>query len=85
MPNGIVRGQFFGLPYATLTLLMTQYQQVLTDIAVAGQSHAITGRTFTQANIKDVNDTIQELQAAINRSNGTRVRRTFAYGGGFTR
>lgn len=84
MPDGIVRGQFFGLPLATLNSLMASYTQALTDIANVGQSHAVTGRSFTLANIAEIRQTIQELQAAINQANGVRVRRTFGYGGGFT-
>lgn len=85
MPLGTVSGQFFGLPYNTLTQLMASYTQALTDIATAGQSHAVTGRSFTLANIAEIRQTIQELQAAINWTNGTRVRRTLASGGGYTR
>lgn len=85
MPSGGVSGIFFGLPYTTLQTLMASYVQALTDIATVGQSHAITGRSYTFANLAEINHTIQELQAAINQSNGTRVRRTRAYGGGFTR
>ena len=85
MPLEVISGQFFGLPYATLTGIMSAYTQALTDLAVAGQSHAVSGRSFTLANIAEVRRTIAELQAAINRSNGTRIRRTFGYGGGYTR
>lgn len=85
MPLAVVSNQFAGLPYPVLQSLMTAYQQALTDIATAGQSHAVTGRTFTLANIAEVRQTIAELQAAMNASNGVRVRRTLAYGGGFTR
>lgn len=84
MAISVISGQFFGLPPATLNALMASYTQALTDIATAGQSHAVTGRSFTMANIAEVRNTIAELQAAINRANGTRVRRTLGYGGGFT-
>jgi hypothetical protein len=85
MPQEVISGQFFGLPYPTLVALQTSYTQALTDIATAGQSHAVSGRSFTLANIAEIRRTIAELQAAINRSNGTRIRRTFGYGGGYTR
>ena len=85
MPLEVIRGEFFGLPYATLTALMASYTQALTDIATAGQSHAVSGRSFTLANQAEVRRTIAELQAAINRSNGTRIKRTFANFGGYTR
>ena len=81
----VVSGQFFGLPYATLQALMASYIQCLTDLSVAGQSHAVSGRSFTLANIAEVKRTIQELQAAMNQSQGIRVRRTFANFGGYTR
>lgn len=84
MPQEVISGQFFGLPYPTLVSLMNAYTQALTDIATAGQSHAVTGRNFTLANIAEVRRTIAELQAAINRSQGQRIRRTLGYGGGFT-
>ncbi len=85
MPLEVISGQFFGLPYATLTALLNSYTQALTDIATAGQSHAVSGRSFTLAQLPEIRRTIAELQAAINRSNGTRIKRTFANFGGFTR
>lgn len=85
MPLQPISGQFFGLPYTTLTALMTSYTQAMTDIATAGQSHAVSGRTFTLAQLPEIRITIAELQAAINRSQGTRIRRTSGYAGGYTR
>lgn len=85
MPLEVISGQFFGFPYATLQSLMSAFTQALTDIAVSGQSHSITGRTFTLANLPEIRRTIAELQAAMNQSQGIRVRRTLGYGGGFTR
>lgn len=85
MPLELISGQFFGLPTATLNTLMASYTQALTDIAVAGQSHAVTGRSFTLASLPEIRRTIAELQAALNQAGGGRVRRTLGYGGGFTR
>jgi len=75
--NGI-SGKFFGLPLATLQTLLAQYTDCLTAIAVAGQSYTIAGRQFNRAQIEDVSDAIAELQAAIERTNGTRVTKTYA-------
>lgn len=85
MPLEVVSGQFIGLPLAVLNTMMSSFQQALIDIAVSGQSHAITGRSFTLANLPEIRRTIAELQAGINAATGGRVRRTFAAGGGFTR
>jgi hypothetical protein len=85
MPLEVVSGQFFGLPLALLQSMMAAYTQALIDVATAGQSHAVSGRSFTLANQAEIRRTIQELQAAINQSGGTRVRRTYANFGGYTR
>ena len=69
---------FFGLPLATLQSLQAKYIACLESIAVAGASYSIAGRQFTRANIGEVNQTIKELQAAIDNAAGTRVKRTQA-------
>jgi hypothetical protein len=82
MADGNIRMIFAGQPYAQLQTWMAAYQQALTDIANTGQHYSVTGRTFSAADLPEIRQTIGEIQAAMN---GTRVRRTFAYGGGFTR
>ena len=77
MATGIT-GCFFGLPVTTLQPMLTNYLNLLTGISTAGQSYMIGGRTFTRANIAEVRQTIQELQYAINRQNGTNNSFTFA-------
>lgn len=84
MANGDIKGIFFGLPAATLQTMMGQMTQALADVTTVGQSYAVTGRSMTLANIAEIRQTIGEIQAALNQSNGTRVRRTLAYGGGFS-
>lgn len=74
--NGI-QGKFYGLPLATLTTMLSTWQDCLNAVAVAGQSYTISGRQFTRANLSDVVDMIAELQAAIDRYNGTRVTQTY--------
>lgn len=77
MPTGIT-GAFFGLPVTTLQTMLTNYLNVLTGISTAGQSYSLGGRTFTRAQLAEVRQTIQELQAAIDRANGVRNTFTFA-------
>lgn len=77
MASGI-QGLFFGLDAATLTQLKTDYLSCLTAIAVAGQSYTIAGRQFNRANLAEVKQTIAEIQAALNRANGTSITQTFA-------
>lgn len=77
MASGI-QGLFYGLDSATLTQLKTDYLACLTAIAVAGQSYTIAGRQFNRANLAEVKQTIAEIQAALNRANGTSITQTFA-------
>lgn len=84
MANGDIKGIFLGLPAATLNSLMASYTQALTDVTTVGQSYAVTGRSMTLANLAEIRQTIGEIQAALNQANGVRIRRTFAYGGGFS-
>ena len=73
-----ITGCFYGLPIATLNTQLTYWLNVLTGISTAGQSYTLGGRTFNRANLGEVRQTIQELQAAINRANGTSLTQTFA-------
>lgn len=73
-----IKGTFFGLDLATLQSLQTQFTQCLIGIATAGQSYQIAGRQFTRADLAEVKDTIAELQAAIERAQGTRMTQTLA-------
>lgn len=77
MASGI-QGLFFGLDAATLAQLKADYLSCLTAIAVAGQSYTIAGRQFNRANLAEVKQTIAEIQAALNRANGTSITQTFA-------
>lgn len=66
------QGLFYGLDLATLTTLKTNLVNGLSAIAVAGQSYSISGRNFTRANMAELAQLIQEVQAAIDRLQGTR-------------
>ena len=73
----MARGDFIGLPLATLTSLRDKYITCLEAIAVAGSSYSIAGRSFSRANLGEVSSTIAELTLAIDSANGTRVRTTY--------
>ena len=74
----MAKGDFVGLPLATLTSLRDKYITCLEAIAVAGASYSIAGRSFSRANLGEVRDTIAELTLAIESANGTRIRTTYA-------
>ena len=74
----MAKGDFLGLPLATLTSLRDKYITCLEAIAVAGASYSIAGRSFSRANLGEVRDTIAELTLAIESANGTRIRTTYA-------
>ena len=74
----MAKGDFVGLPLATLTSLRDKYVTCLEAIAVAGASYSIAGRSFSWANLGEVRDTIAELTLAIQSANGTRIRTTYA-------
>ncbi len=74
----MAKGDFLGLPLATLTSLRDKYIICLEAIAVAGSSYSIAGRSFSRANLGEVRDTIAELTLAIESANGTRIRTTYA-------
>jgi len=74
----MAKGDFLGLPLATLTSLRDKYVTCLEAIAVAGSSYSIAGRSFSRANLGEVRDTIAELTLAIESANGARIRTTYA-------
>jgi hypothetical protein len=74
----MARGDFIGLPLATLTSLRDKYVTCLEAIAVAGSSYSIAGRSFSRANLGEVSSTIAELTLAIQNISGTRIRTTYA-------
>ena len=74
----MAKGDFIGLPIATLTSLRDKYLTCLEAIAVAGTSYSIAGRSFSRANLGEVRDTIAELTYAITLANGTRTLTTYA-------
>jgi hypothetical protein len=74
----MARGDFVGLPVATLTSLRDKYVSCLEAIAVAGASYSIAGRSFTRANLAEVRTIIAELTHAIKVANKSIVFNTYA-------
>ncbi|NBW17221.1 MAG: hypothetical protein EBR82_55510 [Caulobacteraceae bacterium] len=74
----MARGDFVGLPVATLNSLRDKYVACLEAIAVAGASYSIAGRSFSRANLSEVREIIAELTLAIENASGTRIRTTYA-------
>jgi hypothetical protein len=74
----MARGDFVGLPVATLNSLRDKYVACLEAIAVAGASYSIAGRSFSRANLSEVREIIAELTLAIENAAGTRIRTTYA-------
>lgn len=79
MATGGIRGLFWGMDAATLTLMQTQWQACLAAIATAGQNYSIAGRTFTRANLAEVAQMLAEINSALSRANGGRTTQTYGY------
>ena len=74
----MAKGDFIGLPIATLNSLRDKYITCLEAIAVAGASYSIAGRSISRANLSEVREIIAELTIAIQSASGTRIRTTYA-------
>jgi hypothetical protein len=74
----MARGDFVGLPVATLISLRDKYVACLEAIAVAGASYSIAGRSFTRANLAEVRTIIAELSYGIDLANKSIVFTTYA-------
>jgi hypothetical protein len=73
-----IENSFVNLDLATVQELKSKFVECLAAIAVAGQSYTISGRTYTRANLNDVNKTVAELAAAEQFLSGKLRRRTYA-------
>lgn len=62
---------FVGFPVARLTSMQTKYLDAIEAVATGGQSYSINGRSFTRANLDELRDTLAEINAAIEKLNGT--------------
>lgn len=84
MAHGQINNYLAKLPYATLQSYLAATDQCILDVLQTGQGHSITGRSMTLANMDSLTQFRAEIQAAIDTQQNNRVRRTMAYGGGFT-
>lgn len=57
--------KFQDIDVATLVELRGDAKTALKRVLLTGQSHSVSGRTFTQANLKDLTELIGELETAI--------------------
>jgi hypothetical protein len=74
-----VQGVYYGLPLATVTQIRTETLTAIEAILKTGSSYSIGGRSLTRANLQELQNTVMECTAAINRLGGARARinRTF--------
>lgn len=68
--------KYFNLDQTTLQTLLTDYTNCLIAISVAGQRYQIGQREFWRPDIKEVGNTIAELNAALRYAQGKRITRT---------
>jgi hypothetical protein len=60
-----------GMTLAQAEARLALYLKAEEDILERGQSYAIKGRALTRANLKEISETIQSLQALCERLAGT--------------
>lgn len=68
----MVLGVYFGLPLPTLYALQAQYVTCVAQIATVGTSYTIGNRSYSLADMKDINQSLLELGAAIRKATGNR-------------
>lgn len=79
-----ITGVFYGLDSATLATLKEAYVNAIVAVATAGQSYSISGRSFTRADLRELNETLAEIIAAQNYANGTATTQTYPrFGSGY--
>jgi len=74
-----IQGVYYGLDLATVTQIRTETLTAIEAILKTGASYSIGGRQLTRANLQELQNTVMECTAAINRLGGSRARinRTF--------
>lgn len=72
----MITGCFIGLDSATLSSMRDEYVAAIRAVAVAGQQYSIGGRSYTRANLQELQNTLKEVTFAQGVANGTTVRRT---------
>jgi sorbitol-specific phosphotransferase system component IIA len=69
-----IQGIYFQLPLATLYSLQNTYATCLSQITTVGSSYTIGNRTYTLADMGEVNQSLQEIGIAILRAQGRRPK-----------
>jgi hypothetical protein len=69
----MVTGKFVAVDVPTLTLMLQQWQQCLTAIAL-NQSYSIAGRSYTRADLEAASEMVSELSYALELKKGNLVR-----------
>lgn len=74
-----IQGVYYGLDLATVTQIRTEALTAIEAILKTGASYSIGGRQLTRANLSELQNTVMEATAAINRLGGqrTRITKTF--------
>ena len=67
---------FIGLPIGTLLTLQSTYIDCLTALA-SNQSYSLNGRSLTRASLRDVQETLSNINAAVALGQGTSSTTTF--------
>lgn len=67
---------FFGLTLNQLQTLQANFLAALPAIA-SNQSYSLNGRSLTRANLNDIKDTLSEIQAAIDDTQGNTSDTTY--------
>jgi hypothetical protein len=62
---GLSDNPYIGLPLVDLIDLQQKAIQAIKDILTAGQSYSFPGRTFTRANLKELQDMLGSITQAI--------------------
>lgn len=74
----MVTGVYFGLPYSTLIALQGQFVACVNQIVTVGTSYTVGNRSYTLADLKDVNQSLLEINAAILKATGRRRKNVVA-------
>jgi hypothetical protein len=73
-----VSGVYFNLPLPTLYALQTQFVAAIAQLTTVGQSYTIGNRSYSLIDIKDINQSLLEINAAILKATGRRRKNVVA-------
>lgn len=74
-----IQGIYYGLPLATVQNIRTEALNAIEAILKTGASYSIGGRQLTRANLQELQNTVAETTAAIQRLSGPTSRITRVY------